>query len=89
MPRKDDVDDIISFFYNAFKGEGARKLFPRIRRHYTGINIKRIQKWLNSNENDFKTNPILSNKPPLTPVISKSIQGFNQIDPVDMRSNAV
>ena len=35
VPQKDEIDDIISFFYNAFKGEGARKLFPRIRRHYT------------------------------------------------------
>ena len=42
--RKDEVDDIVSFFCNAFKGEGARKLFARIRRHYTGISIKRIQK---------------------------------------------
>ena len=42
--RKDKVEDIISFFCNAFKGEGARKLFARIRRHYTGISIKRIQK---------------------------------------------
>ena len=89
MPRKDEVNYIISFFCNAFNREGARKLFPRIRWHYTGINIKRIQKWLNSNENDLKTNPIFSNKPPLTPVISKSIQGLNQIDPVDMRSIAV
>ena len=89
VPRKGEVDDIISFFYNAFKGEGARKLFPRIRRHYTVISIKRIQKWVNSNEDHFKTNPIFSNKPPLTPVISNSVQGCNQIDLVDMRSMAV
>ena len=89
VPRKGEVDDIISFFYNAFKGEGARKLFPRIRRHDTGISIKRIQKWLNSNEDHFKSNPIFSNKPPLTPVISNSVQGCNQIDFVDMRSMAV
>ena len=77
---------MISFFYNAFKGESTYKLFPRIRRHYSGINIKRIQKWLNSNEDHFKKNPIFSNKPLLTPVISKSVQGCNQIDLVDMRS---
>ena len=77
VSRKDEVDDIISFFYNAFKGEGARKLFPRIGRHYTGISIKRIQKWLNSNEDHFKTNPIFSNKLPLTPVTSKTVQGCN------------
>ena len=89
VPRKDEVDDIISFFYNAFRGEGARKLFRRIRWHYTGISIKRIQKWLNTNEDHFKTNPVFSNKPPLTPVISKSLQGCNQIDLVDLRSMAV
>ena len=84
MPQKDQLDDIISFLYNYFKGEGVRKLFSRIRRHYTGISIKRIHNWLNSNKDHFKTNPIFSNKPPLTPVISKSVQGCNQIDLVDM-----
>ena len=71
VSRKDEVDDIISFSYNAFKGEGALKLFPRIRRHYTEISIKRIQKWLNSNGDHFKTNPKFSNKPHLTQVILK------------------
>ena len=42
VPRKDEIDHIISLFYSAFKGEGERKLFPRIRRYYTGISIKRI-----------------------------------------------
>ena len=45
MLRKDEVDDIVSFFYNAFKSEGVRKPFSRIRRPYTGISIKRFQKW--------------------------------------------
>ena len=77
VPRKGEVEDIISLFYNTFKGEGARKLFHRIRRHYTGISIKRIQKWLNSNKDHFKSNPNFINKPPLTPVISNSVQGCN------------
>ena len=89
MPRKDEVDDIVSFFYNAFKAEVARKPFSRIRRHYNGTSIKRIQKWLNSNKDHFKTNPIFSNKPALTPVISKTVQECNQIDLVNMRSIAV
>ena len=33
VPRRDEVDDIISFFYNTFKGEGAREPSPGIRRH--------------------------------------------------------
>ena len=67
----------------------VRANFPRIRRHCTGISINRIQKWLNSNEDHFKSNPIFSNKPPLTPVFSKRVQGCSQIDLADMRSMAV
>ena len=89
VPQKGEIDKIVSFFHHTYKGEGARKIQPRIKRFYTGISIKRIQKWLNSNENDFKTNPIFSNKPPLSPVVSKIVQGCNQIDLVDMRSMSV
>ena len=89
VPQKGEIDKIVSFFYHTYKGEGARKIQPRIKRFYTGISIKRIQKWLNSNENHFKTNPIFSNKPPLSPVVSKTVQGCNQIDLVDLRSMSV
>ena len=83
VPQKGEIDKIVSFFYHTYKGDGARKIQPRIKRFYTGISIKRIQKWLNSNENHFKTNPIFSNKPPLSAVVSKTVQGCNQIDLVD------
>ena len=89
VPQKGEIDKIVSFFYHTYKGEGARKIQPRIKRFYTGISIKQIQKWLNSNENHFKINPIFSNKPPLSPLVSKTVQGCNQIDLVDMRSMSV
>ena len=66
VPQKGEIDKIVSFFYHTYKDEGARKIQPRIKRFYTGVSIKRIQKWLNRNENHFKTNPIFSNKPPLS-----------------------
>ena len=87
--QKGEIDKIVSFFYHMYKGEGARKIQPRIKRFYTGISIKRIQKWLNNNENHFTINPIFSNKPPLSPVVSKTVHGCNQIDLVDMRSMSV
>ena len=87
--QKGEIDKIVSFFYHTYKGERARKMQPRIKRFYTGISIKRIPKSLNSNESHFKTNPIFSNKPPISPVVSKTIQGCNQIDLVDMRSMSV
>ena len=89
VPQKGKIDKIVSFFYYTYNGEGARKIQPGIMRFYTDISIKRIQKWLNSNENHFKTNPIFSNKPPLSPVVSKTVQGCNQIDLVDLRSMSV
>ena len=55
----------------------------------TEISITGIQELLNSNKDHFKRNPIFSNKPPLTPVMSKSVQGCNQNDLVYMRSIAV
>ena len=53
------------------------------------LSIKRIQKYLNSNENYFKINPIFSNKQSRSPVVSKAVQGCNQIDLVDMRSMSI
>ena len=89
VPQKGEIDKIVSFFYHMYKGEDTRKMQPRITRFYTAISIKRIQKWLSSNENHFKINPIFNNKPSLSPVLSKTIQGCNQIDLVDMRSMSV
>ena len=87
--QESEIDKIVSFFYHTYKGKRARKIQPRVKRFYTGTSIKQTQKWLNSNENHFKINPISSNKPPLSPVVSKTVQGCNQIDLVDMRSMSV
>ena len=86
VPQKGEIDKIVSFFYHTYKGEGARKIQPRIKRFYTGISIKRIQKWLTSNENHFKINPIFSNKSPLSLAVSKIVQECNQIDLMGVRS---
>ena len=72
VPQKGEIDEIVSFFYHTHKDEGVRKIQRKIKRFYTGISIKQIQKWLRSNKNHFKINPILSNKPPLSSVVSKN-----------------
>ena len=41
------------------------------------------------NENDFKINPIFSNKPSFSPIVTKTVQGCNQIDLVDMRPMSI
>ena len=77
VPQIGEIDKIVSFSYHTYKGayEGVPKIQPKTNRFYTGISIKRIQKNLNSNENHFKINPIFSNKPSLSPVISETVQG--------------
>ena len=51
VPQTGEIDKIVSFFYHTYKGEGRRKMQPRIKRFCTGIIIKRIQ----SNETGLKT----------------------------------
>ena len=89
VPQKREIDKIVSFFYHTYVSEGARKTQLRIKKFYTDISIKRIQKWLNSDENHFKINPIFSSKPPLSPAFSKTVEGCNQIDLVDVRFMSV
>ena len=48
-----------------------------------------LQKWLSNNENHFKITPIFSNKPPLSPALSKIVQECKQIDLMDVRSMSV
>ena len=71
--QKGGIDEIASFFYDTYKGEGTREIQPRTKRFYTDTSIKRIQKWLISNENHFKINPIFSNKPPLSHVVHNRV----------------
>ena len=77
VPQIGEIVKIVSFSYHTYKGayEGVPKIQPKTNRFYTGISIKRIQKNLNSNENHFKINPIFSNKPSISPVISETVQG--------------
>ena len=71
--KKGGIDEIVSFFYDTYKGEGAREIQPRTKRFSSDTSLKRIQKWLISNENHFKINPIFSNKPPLSHVVHNRV----------------
>ena len=73
------IGKIVSFFYHAYKSKGVVKIQSRIKRLHIDISIKRIQKWLSSNENNFKIHPIFSNKPPLSSLVSKIVYGCNHM----------
>ena len=51
--------------------------------HYAGISRKRIQEWLNSNEDHYKLDPMFRNKGPIALVESRRPIGRHQVDLVD------
>ena len=72
------------------KGEGAKKLHVRMCDHYVSISRTFCQNWLNSNREHSRTkNPPMTNKPPLRPVVSYTVQSQHQIDLVDFTKHAV
>ena len=73
VPQIGETDKIVSFIYHTYQGESAQRIQPRIKRFYTGISIKGIQKLLNNNKNHLKINPIFSNNPSLSPVVSTTV----------------
>jgi len=80
VPRVSEVGAIVNYYYQLFKGEGANKLHCRIREHYSGISRRFIQQWLNNNREHCKLNPLFTNKAPLKPVVSSTVQSHHQID---------
>ena len=89
IPRQSEIDSIIKFYYETYKGEGARKLLCRIKQKYAGISRNRIQKWINCNKDHGKHQPVFNNKPPLKPVASGGVWNNHQIDLVDMQNYPV
>ena len=83
VPRTSEINKIVKFTYDAVKGEGARKIFDRLKKLYTGISRDYIQSWLNENKQHHQNNPTSGNKPPLRPVIASTVQSHHQIDLVN------
>ena len=83
VPRSSEKDRIINHFYKQMKSEEARKLCYRIKDHYVGVSRQCIQEWLNKNREHFRVKPSFGNKPPLRPVITKTVQSHHQIDLVN------
>ena len=83
VPRRTDVERIISFYYDKYKGENAFKLFVRISNHFVGISRERIQDWINHQPRHFKLKPKFSNKEKLRPVIAHRPWQIVQVDLVD------
>ena len=65
-----EINDVVSFFFNRYKGENSFKLLARIRQYYVGISKDKIQSFINKNRVHCLCNPVFSNKENLKPVIA-------------------
>ena len=74
------INDVVSFFYNRYKGENSFKLLARIRQYYVGISKDKIQSFIHRNCEHCLHNPIFSNKENLKPVIATKPMERCQID---------
>ena len=86
LPCEEDIVSIANVYRNKFKGFGARKLFYKIREHYLGIGLSKIQATINNDKRQRKIHLVFENKPKLKPVQSSTVMGTLQIDLVDIKA---
>jgi len=86
IPKKENVESIISRFYEYYKGENCFKLVHRIGATYAGVSRERIQDWINHSRKHGELKPTFSNKDKLKPVIAKEPFEILQVDLVDFSS---
>ena len=82
-----EINDVVSFFFNRYKGENSFKLLARIRQYYVGISKDKIQSFINKNREHCLRNPIFSNKENLKPIITTKPMERCQIDLVVFEKN--
>ena len=79
------INDVVSFFYNRYKGENSFKLLARIGQYYVGISKDKIQSFINKNRDKY--NSIFSSKKNVKPVIATKPMERCQIDLVVFEKN--
>ena len=75
-------------YFTETKGDGASKLYHRIRQHFVGLSEKYTQNWLNRRQSIQKIRPLFTNRAPLIPIEASQVMERNQIDLVDLRNLA-
>ena len=75
-----DINDVVSFFYNKFKGENWFRYLARIKQYYVGISNYIIQPLININHEHCLHTHIFSNKENLKLVIATKPMERYQID---------
>ena len=65
LPQMGEVEDIMTYFYQTYRGEGANKLVTKVERCFIGITRNALREYLSKNEDHTRKKPIFSNKAPL------------------------
>ena len=65
-----EIDNIMSYFYQKYKGEKSFKILMRLREYFVGIPRDRKQCFINRNKGHCPKHPIFSNKEGHKPIIA-------------------
>ena len=65
-----EIDNIMSYFYQKYKGEKSFKILMRLREYFVGIPRDRKQCFINRNRGHCPKHPIFSNKEGHKPIIA-------------------
>ena len=65
-----EIDNIMSYFYQKYKGENSFKILMRLREYFVRIPEDRKQSFINRNGGHCPKHPIFSNKEGRKPIIA-------------------
>ena len=84
-----EFNKVIKNEFKTSKGSGPRTLCHSMKSKYTGINERRVRKWLHKDKMHSHMNAQFLNKPPLRTIHASYVFQRVQIDLIDMRSDIV
>ena len=82
--RVSEVQKVISDEYKRVKGSGAAKLVASLKQNFAGLSRIKVQEFLNTDKQHYKSNAKFCNKARLKPIQARDVQIRHQIDLMDM-----
>ena len=65
-----EIDNIVSYFYQIYKGENSFKILMRLREYFVGISKDRKKRFINRNRGHCPKHPVFDNKEDRKPIIA-------------------
>ena len=80
----EEVEGLITTFYNRSKGANAKTLYGLISKHLAGVDERLIQTHISATREAQSLHPKFLTRAPLQPITASKVQERNQLDLVDL-----